>query len=201
MSVADRVLEGLGPAFRAAAGPLLPDMVTALVSEDEPADQLIQPADPDAPSWIRWWPAAFDLDGTPDPVWLGQLIGTAVPGGLTLEEQRAYIADRPAWRRGTRAALLAAVQSTLTGLKRVTIDERDGSAWQLTVSVYEAETPDPDAALAAALSQKPVGIVLDFQVLEGATYAHMTAEHGPTYADEAAEFPTYADAISHLPEP
>lgn len=194
MTVAERVLAGLGPALRDQAGPVLEDLVDALTSELNTIDQLLQPTE-------DGWAGAFDLDTTPAPAWLGNTTGTRVPGGLTVDQQRAYVLARPSWRRGTPAAMVAAVRATLTGLQRVTVDERDGSPWRLTVTVYAAETPDEAATLAAALSQKPVGIVLTLQVAQGASYAHMTALHGPTYADEAAEFPTYGDAIAHLPEP
>jgi hypothetical protein len=201
MSFATRVLDGLGPAFRAAAGDLLPGLVDALSAGIDRADQLIQPADPDAPSWILWWPAAFDLDHTPDPAWLGNTTGTEIPGGLTATQTRDLIRDHGSWRRGTPAALLAAVQATLIGTRQVEITERNGSPWQLRVLVYAAETPDPDATLAAILSQKPVGIVLDFVVAAGATFQHFIDVHGPTFDDDQAAFPLFVDASTHIPEP
>lgn len=193
MSFADRVLAGLGPTFTAQAGPLLADLVGALVSEIEATDELLQPA-------VGGWAGAFDLTTTPDPTWLGRLTGTPLPGGLTLAEQRAYILARPNWRRGTPAALLAAVAATLTGTRNVEITERDGSPWQLTIHTFEAETPDPDASLAAALTQKPVGIVLDYEVVAGANYQHFRDIHGPTFAADAVRFPTPFDMYTHIPE-
>lgn len=200
----DRVLIGLGPAFVERAGDLLPDVVSALVSELVTADDLLRPvdptADPDGPRWRGSWAAAFDLDHTPDPQWLGRVTGSRIPDGLVLADARQLVRERASWRRGTPASLIAAVKRTLTGLQRVTLDERDGSPWRLTLSTYEAETPDPDATLAVALTQKPVGIVLVHQVLAGATFGHMTTVHGPTFADEATAFPTFGSALAHLPE-
>lgn len=193
-ALGDRVLQGLGPALRAQGGPLLEDLVDALVSEMETADKLLQPTS-------RGWAGAFDLDYTPVPAWLGNITGTRVPTDLDVDAQRDFVLARPSWRRGTLVALISAVTATLTGLKRVTVTERDGGPWRLTVTTYAGETPDQAATLAAALSQKPVGIVLDLQVVPGATYQHMLDEHGPTYTAFAADFPTYADAIAHLPEP
>lgn len=192
----DRVVEALGPAFAERAGALLVPLVDGLTSEVAATDALLSPAGGDA------WPVAFDLDTTPLPAWLGQTAGTRVPGGLTRQQQREYVQDRRAWRRGTPAAIRAAVAATLRGSRRVELVERDGSPWHLTVQVYASEVPGGDSApvLAAALSQKPVGIVVDVQVLTGATYEHMTTAHGPTYADFAAAFPTYDQARDHIPE-
>jgi hypothetical protein len=192
----DRVLEALGPALTARAGTLLEPLVDGLTSELGATDALLSPAGDEA------WPVVFDLDTTPHPAWLGQTAGTRVPGGLSRQQQREYVQDRRAWRRGTPGAIRAAVAATLRGSRRVELLERNGSPWQLTVQVYSSEVPGGDTApvLAAAQSQKPVGIVVDVQVLTGATYAHMTAAHGPTYADFAAAFPTYDQARDHIPE-
>jgi hypothetical protein len=135
-------------------------------------------------------------------VWLGQAAGTRVPGGLTRQEQREYVTSRRAWRRGTPAAIKAAVAAKLRGSRRVDLVERDGTAGHLRVQVYESEVPGGDTApiLAAALSQKPVGITVEIEVLSGATVQHMTDFHGPTVADYAAAFAAVGDARDHVPE-
>lgn len=197
MSVAERVLEALGPAFRDQAGPLLPDLVGGLVSGLERADQLLQPA-------AGGWSTAFDLTTTPDPAWLGQATGTIVPPGLTLDQQRAYVAARPSWRRGTPAALLAAVQALLTGTKHVQLVERDGTPWHLKVRVYGAEYSGTAGDLKAAILAarvKPVGITLTVELIAGSTFQHFIDVHGPTFADDQAAFPTFLDAYTHIEEP
>lgn len=193
---AQRVLDGMGPAFAEQAGPLLEPFVDGLTSEVAATDALLSPAGEAA------WPVVFDLDTTPHPAWLAQLAGTRVPGGLSRQLQREYVRDRRAWRRGTPAAIKAAVQATLRGSRRVELLERDGSPWHLTVQVYDAEVPGGDTAavLAAAVSQKPVGITVTVEVLSGATVAHMRDFHGPTVADYAAAFATVGDARDHVPE-
>lgn len=192
----DRVIEALGPAFAERAGTLLEPLVTGLTIEVGATDALLSPAGDDA------WPVLFDLDTTPHPAWLGQTAGTRAPGGLSRQQQREYIRDRRAWRRGTPGAIRAAVVATLRGSRRVDLVERDTSPWHLTVQVYESEVPGGDTApvLAAAASQKPVGIVVAVEVLSGATVAHMTDFHGPTVTDYAAAFTTVADARDHVPE-
>lgn len=193
---ADRVLDALGPAFVERAGALLPALVDGLTAELATTDALLSPAGD------RAWPVLFDLDTTPYPTWLGQVSGTRAPAGLSTQQQREYIRDRKAWQRGTPAAIKAAVAATLAGSRRVQLVERDGSPWHLTVQVYASEVPGGDTApvLAAAESQKPVGITLAVDVLTGATYDHMATVHGPTYADYLAAFPTYQQARDHVPE-
>lgn len=192
----DRVLDGLGPAFADRAGALLPVLVDGLTAELETTDELLSPAGD------RAWPVLFDLNASPFPGWLGQATGTKVPAGLSPQEQRDYVRDRRAWQRGTPGAIRAAVAATLRGSQRVELLERDGSPWRLTVQVYASEVGDGDtySILAAAESQKPVGIVVTLQVLTGATYAHMATNHGPTYADLTAAFGTYQQARDHIPE-
>jgi hypothetical protein len=178
MSATEQVLDGLGPAFRAAAGPVLDDLVAGLATELDVATTLVATTG-------GGWATVFDLDATPQPAWLGAATGTTVPGGLTVEDQRAYVRDRPAWRRGTVDAMAAAVRALLTGDKHVWFDERvDGNAWHLTVRVYapDATGLTEDQILAAATTQKPVGLVLD----------GVTIEPAFTYADLAALYDDYA---------
>lgn len=193
---AQRVLDAAGPAFIDRAGPLVVPLVEGLTDEVAATDTLL------SPTGAEGWAVAFDLDETPYPGWLGQSVGTRVLGGLTAAEAREFVRTRKAWRRGTPSAILAAVTATLVGSQRADLLERDSSPWHLTIQVYASEVPGGDIGpvLAAAASQKPVGIIMAVSMLTGATYAHMTAEHGPTYTDEQAVFPTYADARDHLPE-
>lgn len=193
---ADRVRDGLGPAFTERAGALLDPLVDGLTGEVAATDDLVAPAGDDR------WPVMFDLDTTPHPGWLGQAAGTRVPRGLTLQQQREYVRDRRAWRRGTPSAIKAAVAAVLRGSRRVDLLERDTSPWHLTVQVYDAEVPggDTEPVAAAARSQKPYGLLVDVQVLTGATVAHMRDFHGPTVADYTAAFATVGDARDHVPE-
>jgi ribosomal protein L18 len=193
VSFASRALAGMGAAFRRRAGALLEPIVTALSSGVDPADKI---TGTDAGPFSN----VFHLDRTDHPAWLGQATGTPVPGGLSLEAQREYVRERPNARRGTPGAVRAVVRSTLRGSRRVQLVERDGTPDHVRVQVYNSEVTDLTATTAAAMSQKPVGLLLAVEVLSGATYAHMTTAHGPSYADFTARFPTYADARDHVPE-
>jgi hypothetical protein len=195
VSFADRALAGMGEAFARRAGVLLDPLVRGLTSEAERIDQIVVGNGSRDP-----WRDTFDLETTTIPAWLGQATGTPVPGGLTLEQQRAYVRERRAQKRGTPGAMRAAVRATLRGSQRVELSERDPDPDRVRVRVYSSEVTDLAATTAAALGQKPVGLLLAVDVLSGATYAHMTTSHGPSYGDFTARFPTYVDARDHVPE-
>lgn len=85
--------------------------------------------------------------------------------GETLEQWAVYARDaivrRNGRNRGRPDAMIAAVQETLTGTKDVRLlEQAGGDAYALTVITRPGETPDVAAATAAALTQKPAGIVL-----------------------------------------
>lgn len=193
-AVADRILAALGEALRRRAGALLEDVVGGYAAPLAPVDELLQPTG-------RGWPTAFDVDATPDPAWVGEATGTTVPRGLSVEDQRAYVRDRASWRRGTPRAVKGAVGQLLTGTRRVDLFERDGSPWHLRVRTYSAESAGLDEAdlVAAATTQKPVGITLQAEVALGASYEHHAAEWA-TYEEFAAAYSSYDEASIHVPE-
>lgn len=193
MTFASRVLAGMGAAFPRRAGALLEPLVDALTSGVQTAAGIVGTKD-------KPFPDVFHLDRTPYPSFVGAATGTPVPGGLSLEAQRAYVRDRPAQRRGTPGAIREAVKATLVGSKRVELVERTPNVDTVTVQVYSSEAPDTAKAESAARSQKPVGLLLTFNVLTGATYSHMTTTHGPSYGDFSAAFATYTAARDHTPE-
>lgn len=200
-AVAARIIDALGEALRRRGGTQIEDLVDGLAAPIDDSDRRITPTE-------RGWAGAFDLDTTPEPKWIGTAIGSPLPGGLTVEEQRTYIRDRAYWRRGSPEAVRGAVRALLTGTRRVDLIERDGGAWHARVRTYAAETPVTETGLvAAAGTQKPVGIILDAETITGASYEHMHEHHGPTYEDALAAFPTYDDiapvastAVYHVPE-
>lgn len=188
---AGRVLAAVGPAFRAAAGELLVDLVDALTEDVAATDDLLTVAD----GAFGTAPLA-DLARTPFPHWLGQLAGLTVPARLSADEARIYVTGRGVSRRGTLAALKAAAAAGLTGTRRVDLFERDGSPWRLTVWTYATETPDGAVVLAGLESEKPVGIVLTYEVREGQTLGQLAAS-GDTLGALSAR--TYDDIRSAVP--
>lgn len=194
MTFAARVVDALGPALREQGGPQLVALVEALTNELELTDETATPT-------TRAWPPMFDASATPYPRTLGSATGTPVPFGLTLEQQRAYVLERPVQRRGTPGAIKAAVRDALNG-RTVELRERDGSPWHLTVRVYQAHLAagGAEAVRAAALTQKPYGVTIGVEVATGATYRHLRERHGPTYAELSASLPAYAETTGHPAE-
>lgn len=138
------------------------------------------------------------------PAWylphLAMKAGVQLAAGWTEEQMRDAIRTRPAERRGTPAAIIAAAQATLTGDKTVVLREKDGGAYQLTVVTRTAETPDPAVTLAALTAAKPVGIILTHTVVDGWTYSELAdAYTGQDYDDLAGDFASYADLADNAP--
>ena len=101
---------------------------------------------PDGPGWS----ILLDLDRCiPEALpWLGQLVGVRLPAGMNEADQRERIAQTDGFKRGTRSALIGALQATLTGTKTVIMRERDHDpadtpnyAYYLSVYTYDDETP------------------------------------------------------------
>lgn len=123
---------------------------------------------------------ALDAPATA-PVWylehLAMKAGVGVAAGWAEQDLRALIRDRPAERRGTRAAMIAAAQVTLTGSRTVRLVEKaGGDAYALTAITRTAETPDPSATEAALLAAKPVGLVLTYVVSDSPVWDEATLD-------------------------
>jgi hypothetical protein len=127
------------------------------------------------------WHTILDPDLIPAKYlpWLGQWVGVrlAIVGDLSepATAERAQIKQHSNFQRGTPSAILNAIQSTLTGTKHVTFVERYlGNAYRQNVIVYDYETPNPAAALNSYLSQKPGGILYNFNVIPGEAWDEST---------------------------
>jgi hypothetical protein len=126
------------------------------------------------------WSVLVDIDRIPNAgiPYLGQYVGSIVDAKDTYPVQRQKVKDLESWKRGSPAAMTAAVQKVLTGAKRVRITERDtGSAWHQNVQTYTAETPDTAAVLAAIASQKPGGQIITHTLVPGQTYNDLNAHY------------------------
>ena len=141
-SLADRARVKLQPALYADSenGGILDAYLCGLVLplqevEDYAADSDAGPG----------WSVVLDLTRAPDKLmpWLSQFVGVdaTVPIGQTPAQIRDAIAFRPNWKRGTPAALAAAIQPLLSGNKTVILRERDTSPYHFSIFTYEAETP------------------------------------------------------------
>lgn len=165
----------------------LQTFLQALSGGFEQIDSVIRDTD-DGPGWSAL------LDANRCPVWalrwLGQLVGVAIVPGTPEEAARNAIRTPAGWRRGTPQAIIDAVRPTLTGTQTVILLERDTDAYHLTVATFTDETPDTAATEAAALSQKPAGLLMD--VVTTAHWAYITlATSEASYTALAAAFADY----------
>ena len=93
--------------------------------------------------------------------------------GVPVDLVRQMLAVPPGTRRrGSTGAMAASVALTLTGSQTVEIQAHvGGNMWHMRVLVVEGEMPDLEATTAAAMREKPAGVVLE--VLATATaHAH-----------------------------
>lgn len=123
-------------------------------------EELARSSDPDLPAWSQ----ALDVDRVPDYglAFLGQFVGVRLIAGDTAAASRLRIKSTDGFKRGTPAALISAVQATLTGTKRVRLTERTSSAYTELVVTDPAETPNPTATGIAAQAAKAAGLVLTY---------------------------------------
>lgn len=143
------------------------------------------------------WSQILDIDRAPAEVlpWLGQFVGVAVTIGLTVQQQRDQIKNVNSWARGTRDAMIAAAQATLSGNKSVTFIERNGDPYTLTVITKTSETPVPSVTLQALVDQKPAGVILNYQNITGQTYFDLFTTNAASYSIAFGEYATYQDLL------
>ena len=172
MSTPDTTMTPMGQRLRERTLPLAPDdeangyahayLSEALVRGMAQTAQIIDPQDPYPP-----WAPLFDIDGCPDFAlpWLGQCVGVPITPGMDPVLARDLIRNMFGTRRGSVAAIRAAIQAAL-GNPNATVyfRERNPTAadppYSLEVVTLTGETPDPALVTRAITAQKPAGIVL-----------------------------------------
>lgn len=130
--------------------------------------------------------------------WLAQLVGVALPVGVSTPDARALIADVAGFRRGTTAAIEAGLANTLTGNKTVYFRERDGGdAYALEVVTLTGETPDSATTLAALMAQKPGGIVLRYRTVAGQDW-QAVKDSGQTWRNVRTNYVSWRDVRDNV---
>jgi hypothetical protein len=99
--------------------------------------------------------------------WLAQFVGAVIWTTLPEDQARAQLKGLGTWKRGTVAALEAAAAPLLTGSQTVSVKERDTSPYHFQVYTLASETADQNKVLAALLSQKPAGLVMNYFMYAG----------------------------------
>lgn len=135
-----KLRDALGPALTsedASTGWTLLRFLESFARQLGEVDDVVRDTD-DGMGWAR----ELDPDLTNRPSWLGQFVGVEVPDGLTDEQQRDLVRDRPAIRRGTPSTLQAVAAQFLIGTRIVDLFERyGGNPYALRVRTYAAQRP------------------------------------------------------------
>lgn len=135
------------------------------------------------------WSVIMDPDQTPSDglAWLAQMVGVRINPSLSNEANIGLMREPTGWKRGSPGAIKAAIIPYLTGTKSLILTERyTGDAYKVLVTTLTGEVPNPTAMQAAAIAQKPAGILMYFSGATGQTYLQLrTAKASYTIAKAA----------------
>lgn len=198
MTLAERFLADQEP-YLADDDGSLPAWWSAIAGPLEDLDALAQATDTDP-----GFGTLLDADTVPYDYlrWFGQAVGVSIPRGSPEASARASVQTPAGLRRGTLDAIKAAVLPTLVPVNplvpaTVIILERTAGGWDaadnpyhLTVATFTDETPSPSTTQAAALSQKPIGNIMDVVQISHWVMLTILANYASFDAVKAA-FPTF----------
>lgn len=143
---------------------------------------------------------AVDLEEAPLWLlpWLSCLVGEEW-GGPSSEVLREQIRDRPRRRRGTPAAIIAAVKRTLTGSKTATLVTRvGGNPNVIFLQTIPSQTPAPTYTYNEVLRVAPAWVQLSNIVSDQLTYAELDAQNA-TYVNAQGKYGIYANLRADNP--
>lgn len=149
------------------------------------------------------WSAFADPDRCPDSYLytLAQWAGVRYPHRMSLTDLRDLIGPHaPGVWRGTKDAILASVRRYLAqpdGL--LYFEERaDGDPYKLRIFTYTFDTLDQAAIEIELLNVVPAGLIVNYEVREGASWAQLHASSG-TWGAVNTNYATWRDvAIAPL---
>ena len=132
--------------------------------------------------------------------WLGWLVGVDTSVIPDADVRDAVGNAAASQRRGSSAAIIDAVQRTLTGSRYVRVYSNGSGVdpYLITVLTLVAETPDTVASLAAAWTEKPAGVDLELTAVTGPTWADATSTYSDWDAVTTAKS-TWNDLIAAIP--
>lgn len=192
MSIASQITESLGPFARESED--LGLFVEGLTAPMEEVYSIIGEEDQEFGWSVVLDPATCPEDALP---WLAQFEGVELTEDMTVADRRAAIAAREGAARGRPETLRSRVIRTLTISRRVIIRERyNDNAYLLQIRTLDSETPDEALTRAAILSQKPAGIVLDYETYTDGTYGELGVAYASYSEIDTSE--TYTDLLVSL---
>lgn len=153
------------------------------------------------------WSVLLDIDRVPDKGigWLAQLVGVRLNPDLDAMTQRARVRETDGWNRGTLGAMAGAAHQYLTGAQHVILRERFNPAdpdvdhaYHLQVITYTSETPDSAKVLAALMAQKPAGIILHYDTLDGQDFETLYLDN-PDFQGVYTTYATFQGVFTATP--
>jgi hypothetical protein len=148
------------------------------------------------------WSAFADPARCPDDflVTLAQWAGVRYPRRMSGDDLRALIGPHaPGLWRGTKQALLDTVQRYLTPGGSMYFEERaDGNPYVLRIHTYAYDTLDAVALENELLTHVPAGLILEYAMQEGMSYAELRHQ-AATYAAMRATFENYRAVVTYVP--
>jgi hypothetical protein len=132
--------------------------------------------------------------------WLAWLVGVDI-SNLAPQDVRPVLSNVVAAQyRGSRAAVRDAVQRTLTNSQpaRVWANLDGVTPYLITVVTNESQTPDESGTLLAALTEKPAGMLLELQVVQGAVILELEVVYD-LVTDLESAFATVSDLDAWIP--
>lgn len=147
------------------------------------------------------WSVMVDPENAPTEAlpYLAQWVGEQLRAGLTDEQMREWINDKPNSRRGSPESIALAAQRSLVGGRVVQLFERtdangedDPLGDHFVVYTYAADTPDPNQVWEDLLTVIPADMVCDYTVLESTTWAEIDAGFD-TWADVHDAYSTWTE--------
>ena len=149
------------------------------------------------------WTALADPQRCP-ATWLGvlaQWAGLRSRSAYSEADLRSVIGPHaPGLWRGTRAALIDAVQRHLTVGGTLYFEERaGGDPYALNIFSYNYDTADETAIRRELQMTVPAGLLLDYEVRQGQPYGAIK-QTGYSYVQLRAQYVTYGDMLPGLPQ-
>ena len=155
----------------------------------------------DAPSWS----VLLDPERCPasDLPYLAQFVGVVITPEMSTQQIRNEILEPTGWGRGRPPAIRIATRRTLKPVfdeeLLVIIRPRTPEVGHHYIRTLLSQTPDPERTeYVLRNKQVPAWEKLDYEAIDGITFADITAKFG-TFADVAVAFPTFKDLAEVLP--
>ncbi|HEX5592014.1 MAG TPA: phage tail protein [Solirubrobacterales bacterium] len=167
-------------------------------------DLLRERSDGTPPYGILYDPQRCPAEQLP---FLAMHVGAILTPDMNEAQRRAEIEQPTTWRRGQKAnkseALKLPIRKTLATSDgspgRVIVRERTPGPADLYVRTLKEETPDPGLTERVAAEHKVAGLVLDYEAIDGVTWADIAAAF-EDWGEVEDTFTSWADLADTLPD-